>query len=155
MAAEQGFRRLGRFVLTAISTTESLRGVWTSINLVELLHVWAISSCQFERAQYSLGNGKLVTERSDSVSTQIISLRFVRKLLRSRNPISPHCPRTCSERNSAGDCPAFCKAATRRVLHRVGPGETAVVVWGSNPQPRVVFFPTVKSSWRLNSVLTA
>src|SRR5215471_3262827 len=25
--------------------------------------------------------------------------------------ISPHCPRTSSERNSAGDCPAFFKAA--------------------------------------------
>jgi hypothetical protein len=33
---------------------------------------------EFEKVQYSLGKSKVVTERSDSVTTQIVSLAFVR-----------------------------------------------------------------------------
>ena len=40
----------------------------------------------------------------------------------------PHCPRTCIAKNSAGGGPASAKQPTRRVLQRVCPRETAVVV---------------------------
>src|SRR5215469_15520132 len=34
----------------------------------------------------------------------------------------PHCPRTCSERKSAGDCPAFCNAANAPGVATSRPG---------------------------------
>jgi hypothetical protein len=47
---------------------------------------------------------------------------------RSSPGMFPHCPRTCSERNSAGDCPAFCRAANAPGVATTLPRETAVFV---------------------------
>ncbi len=68
-------------------------------------------------------------QRAASAKWTIVLGKSLAKVI----PHNYHCPRTCSERNSADDCPAFCNAAN-------APGVATSLPRGNNGRRSIAYF---------------